>query len=408
MKKASAALAALTTVLAMAAPAAAATQSTAPACPAGDVPAAQYYDIAGRSHRPNIDCMAWWLIDIWGGSGDYHPTAHLTRAEHAALLANLLDATGHGGSGSTSDQGFTDVRGHRYEQQINRLASLGVIKGKTETQFDPEGRIQRDQMASLIVRLHAQVYGETIQPGAGFSDTNGNVHEENIRRLVNAGITAGKTATTYDPKGFVTREQIATFTMRHTALLVELGHGSPPSEFDTISLSGVGDDVIEVDLHPNSLGVATVNHDGDSNFIVWGTDERGEETDLIVNEIGVYEGVAAVNFGYGDPISGFDIDADGAWSIVIRPAANARAIGSTGGSGQADEVVTATALAGEVVDVTHNGESNFIIWAYDTAGDPLDLVVNEIGPYQGTQRIPVGTKWLEIDADGPWTIKPSS
>lgn len=408
MNKTHAVLAALATVLAMAAPATAATQSTAPACPDGDVPAAQYYDIAGRAHRPSIDCMVWWVIDIWGGSGEYRPTAQITRAEHAALLANMLDATGREGAGSAEDQGFNDVRGHRYERQINRLASLGVVKGKTTTTFDPEGRIQRDQMASLIVRLHEKVYGETIQPGAGFSDTNGNVHEENIRRLVNAGITAGKTATTYDPKGNVTREQIATFTMRHTALLVELDHASPPSEFDTITLSGVGDDVVEVDLHPNALAVATVEHDGESNFIIWATDAAGEETDLIVNEIGVYEGVAAVNFGYSDPTEGFDIDADGAWSIVLRPASDARAISSAGGSGQAGEVVIASSLAGEVVDLTHNGESNFIIWAYDAAGDPLDLVVNEIGPYQGTQRIPVGTKWLEIQADGPWTIKPSS
>jgi hypothetical protein len=32
-------------------------------------------------------------------------------------------------------------------------------------------------------------------------------------------------------------------------------------------------------------------------------------------------------------------------------------------------------------------------------------LVNQIGTYPGTRRLPAGTKYLEIDADGTWTVK---
>jgi hypothetical protein len=389
-------------------PAAAQTRGTEQACPPADVPDAQYTDTSRSVHREAIDCLVWWTIDVFGGSGSYQPGRALTRAEHAGLLSNLLDATGLDELGDTSDQGFEDIDGHRYERQINRLASLDVLNGKSATEFDPEGLIRRDQMASLIVQLHQRVYGEAIEPGSGFSDTDGNTHEDNIRRLVAAGITSGKTDDSYEPGGRVTREQIASFTMRHVGLLVELGHARTPNDFDTITLSGAGDDIVDVEIPANTLAIATLTHNGDSNFTVWTYNDAGENQNLVANEIGNYEGASEVNFEFNREVAGFDITADGAWSIVINPASDARAIGASGGSGAGDDVVTVDALAGEAVDLTHDGESNFVIWAYDADGEATGLVVNEIGAYQGTRRIPAGTRWLEVQADGAWTISPST
>ena len=54
------------------------------------------------------------------------------------------------------------------------------------------------------------------------------------------------------------------------------------------------------------------------------------------------------------------------------------------------------------VAFTHNGTSNFIVKAVDRKGD-TDLLVNEIGAYEGSGRIPPGTRYLSIKADGDWT-----
>lgn len=67
------------------------------------------------------------------------------------------------------------------------------------------------------------------------------------------------------------------------------------------------------------------------------------------------------------------------------------------------------ALAG-VAALKHEGTGNFIVWSLDGSLQKLDLVANEIGAYGGTVLFDewndegVETVYLEIQADGPWTI----
>jgi hypothetical protein len=54
------------------------------------------------------------------------------------------------------------------------------------------------------------------------------------------------------------------------------------------------------------------------------------------------------------------------------------------------------------VELTHKGESHFSVWAW---GDDFpDLIVNEIGSYDGTTLLPNGALALQVTADGDWTI----
>lgn len=392
---------------ALAAPAIAA-RDTSRACPDGDVPPSGYSDISSNVHRAAIDCLSWWGIDIYGGTGNYRPGTAITRGEQAALLSYLLDASGLQDRGSTADQGFKDIRGHTYEAQINRLVSLDVIAGKTPDTFDPDGTITRAQMASLIVQLHEKVYGRTIQPGDGFDDVPAsNPHEPNVRRLVAAGITDGTSETTYTPAGRVTRAQIASFTMRHTALLVELDEATLPGDFAPIRLSGSGDDIASIDIPQGALAIVRGTHSGQGNFVVWGTDAGGESTELVANTIGNYSGTRPLGLGYSERSTGLDIQADGAWTLDILPIREATDLLATGIESSGDDVLDGYRMAGQIVTLTHDGESNFVIWAYDDSGTMLDLVANDIGSYDGTRRLPAGTRWLEVQADGNWTITPS-
>jgi hypothetical protein len=58
-------------------------------------------------------------------------------------------------------------------------------------------------------------------------------------------------------------------------------------------------------------------------------------------------------------------------------------------------------------DLKHDGQSNFIVWLLDRNGDDVDLLANEIGPYQGEGAIglPPGPYLLDIDADGSWSVE---
>lgn len=55
------------------------------------------------------------------------------------------------------------------------------------------------------------------------------------------------------------------------------------------------------------------------------------------------------------------------------------------------------------LQLTHNGGSNFVVWAYGDDGQQ-ELLVNTIGGYSGSRPLISETGWfLEIDADGAWT-----
>ena len=58
-------------------------------------------------------------------------------------------------------------------------------------------------------------------------------------------------------------------------------------------------------------------------------------------------------------------------------------------------------------EVTHDGTSNIIIWLLRDDGSKLDLLVNEVGPFDGSMavRIPVSGRYLlDVDADGNWKV----
>ena len=55
----------------------------------------------------------------------------------------------------------------------------------------------------------------------------------------------------------------------------------------------------------------------------------------------------------------------------------------------------------------HDGRSNFIVRLYTAVG--TDLLVNEIGSYNGEQIVVIptgGVAFFEITADGNWSIAP--
>lgn len=57
--------------------------------------------------------------------------------------------------------------------------------------------------------------------------------------------------------------------------------------------------------------------------------------------------------------------------------------------------------------MTHTGSSNFAIVLYSSDGDYIDLLVNEIGSFDGSKATPIDESWdymLDIGASGPWEV----
>lgn len=173
--------------------------------------------------------------------------------------------------------------------------------------------------------------------------------------------------------------------------------------FDAVTESGSGDSVISL---PAEQGIITASHSGSSNFALTVLDGSNEMAELPVNTIGSYEGTTAFGISSlsGESVS-LEVTADGAWEITIAPIADAPELSdpqeSTG-----DGVFRYTGDAA-TWDVSHDGESNFSIVQ---AGDGLmgwNLLVNEIGAYEGAVPATAGPAVVTVNADGAWTIATS-
>jgi hypothetical protein len=197
-----------------------------------------------------------------------------------------------------------------------------------------------------------------------------------------------------------------------TAASTESAEGSPedepeaapePEPVEPQSFSGTGSEVVLLEPLGEDVFYAHVTHDGSSNVALWSVDENGQDIDLLVNEIGGYEGEVAVNFGE-DPAA-LRVEADGDWSIDLVHLGEApRWDGESVYEDRGDSVVIVDGVADGLtpVTLTHDGESNFAIWAWGESYP--DLIVNDIGAYDGTTLLPDGSLVLQVDADGAWTI----
>jgi hypothetical protein len=124
------------------------------------------------------------------------------------VVGNLAFATG-----ATATNTFRDDDGNVHEGMIEAIHQAGITGGCSATDpglYCPASSVTRAQMASFLARAFAL-------PAATqdyFTDDNGSVHEDNINRVAQAGITGGTTPGHYSPSGAVTRAQMGSFLAR--------------------------------------------------------------------------------------------------------------------------------------------------------------------------------------------------
>lgn len=110
----------------------------------------------------------------------------------------------------TPSTDFTDVPAdHWAVEYISELKELGIIKGKSETIFDPNGKLTRGQFVSFIARA-LDLKTEKEHP---FKDVPDYLAAE-VSAAYEAGITTGRNSEKFDPNAAITREQMAAMLVR--------------------------------------------------------------------------------------------------------------------------------------------------------------------------------------------------
>ena len=96
--------------------------------------------------------------------------------------------------------------------------------------------------------------------------------------------------------------------------------------FQPISLKGKGKNVAKFTIPEGAAAIADITHKGEKNFIVHSIDASGETIDGLVNVIGNYGGTVLFDTNTDDHSVAFAIDADGAWTITIKPVISAKCL----------------------------------------------------------------------------------
>ena len=111
---------------------------------------------------------------------------------------------------------FADITNHANKTAIEELAARGIITGYNETTFGPNDTMTRAQFAAIVVRG----LGLPLMTTNNFTDVKtGAWYAPYVGTAYTYGIVNGKTATSFDPNGTITRQEAATMVVRAARVL---------------------------------------------------------------------------------------------------------------------------------------------------------------------------------------------
>lgn len=174
----------------------------------GEIVKAPFTDIQNHWGKDYIDVA--YAKGIMNGyeDGTFQPNANMTRAQVISVISRAFGLT------ATNKAPFKDIS-HYAQQTQNGIAAAyeaGLIK-ENNGYFNPQGKITRSQLALILMRLSTVQAGQQYVPAkqAPFHDIANYDREAQlaITFLYDTGVVQGTSATTFSPKGNVTRAQVA-------------------------------------------------------------------------------------------------------------------------------------------------------------------------------------------------------
>ena len=107
-------------------------------------------------------------------NGDFDPAGNVTRAEAAKMICIALNGGKEPVLSASATSAFADINGHWAAKYIEYCVSLGIVAGKSATQFDPNGNVTGTELAKML--LIALGYNAQHEKFVGANwDTNVNV-----------------------------------------------------------------------------------------------------------------------------------------------------------------------------------------------------------------------------------------
>lgn len=278
---------------------------------------------------------------------------------------------------------FNDVDGHWGQEAIERWADYGVLNGKGNGVFDPNGVMTRAEFATMLVNM----MGYTKTGTKTFTDLDPNAwYADAISKLEAAGVMTGVGGGRIDPKGQITREQAAVMLCRAFGIKASAEGTIAFQDKDKVSpwavdamtalsergmINGVGNNMLSPDGIVNRATAAKLTSNMVAEYVTSDTVLTGE-----------IKGVVIVAKGATVEIKDATVSAP----IVVESAS----VSLT--NTKAEEVK----VAGEKAAVTADKDST--VTDVSIGGDAPAVEIN--GKVEGTVTVEEGATAPEIKGDG--------
>lgn len=114
-----------------------------------------------------------------------------------------------------ADKTFEDIKEHKNQKAIEELASRGIIDGMDDKSYCPDNTMTRAQFAAIVIRA----IGVPEKQGYEFDDVNEtDWFYSYVNTAYHYGIINGVSDTEFNPNGEITREEAATMVARAAKL----------------------------------------------------------------------------------------------------------------------------------------------------------------------------------------------
>ena len=123
--------------------------------------------------------------------GSFQPNGTVTRAQMAKMIYVLRTGKSDASAYNYDKTSFTDINGHWARGYIKYCQSLGIIAGKSNTKFDPNGNVTAQEAAKMLLVTLGYDASKVGLTGANWaSKTNALADENGLLKDVNTSFTA--------------------------------------------------------------------------------------------------------------------------------------------------------------------------------------------------------------------------
>lgn len=223
------------------------------------------------SQAVNLDGASPWATELLKSAISHNlvPThlqnnysQNMTRAEFCALATVTYEAMT--GTEITERKTFSDTD----DVNVEKMASLGVVSGTSETTFTPDKLLNRQEAAVILANLYSVLHGEMGEAEITFTDNEAVSPWAStaVGKVCKAGIMSGLGDNRFAPQDSYTREQSMVTMLRVFEGNNTGDEGETPTTPDSgLTVSERAWALLEIYNAPVELSLSTLSISSDMN-----------------------------------------------------------------------------------------------------------------------------------------------